>query len=343
MQSYRSHPLNAETPSIRASAFAPLVRYFRQNSQKLEPLLKQNGLKPRDIQDPYTIIPLSAFLGVLEDAAVALKDPVLGARLGVTLTPAELGPTGILMSQSSTIRRGLERFHSSFSALQGTTEMVFSDTNLKPQITYQLNSAFVTHQPQDTEFSLSGICHLIRIAFDLRWNPEEVHFKHAGSKRPDLLEKLFRAPVLFGQATNRVIIPVDSLDNYHRDEDQTLIQLIEHHVHDLAVANPLSLKDRVSLVVSRRLGQASIDLASVAQELGLTPRSLQRHLAQDGTSLRKIIQEHRMQIARSQLADRSVSVSAVAQSMGYSDSTAFGRAFRLWSGKTPTGKNQRKI
>lgn len=339
MKSHRSTPLSAQTPSMRASAFTPLVRHFRQQSKDLQPILQARGLSQHAIQDPYGIVPLSAFFWVLEDSAVHLGDPILGARLGQSMSAADLGPTGILLSQSSTLRRGLRRFHDSLSALQGATEMEFGEDGDMPQMTYQLKSDKIAYSPQDSEFSFSGLCQLIRAAFDARWRPEEVHFQHAQSKRYDLLERIFRAPVRFDQPTNRILMPPETMDIHHRDEDKALIGLIERHISDLAVENDLNLAERVKMIVSRRLGHTRVDLKTVAQELGQTPRSLQRHLAREGTSLRDITREHRKQSARTQLDDPNIKVNAVAQSLGYSDATAFGRAYRAWFDDTPTGRN----
>lgn len=191
----RSAALDARTPSLRASAFTPLVRHFTQNSLDLQPILTNRGLSLQAIQDPYGIVPLHAFLMVMEDAAQHLHDPVFGARLGLSLSAADLGPTGILFSQSSTLRRGLARWNDGMSALQGATDMEFSVDGDAPQLTYQFKTDSIAHCPQDSEFSLSGICQLIRAEFDPRWQPVEIHFQHAHSKRHDLLEMMFRAPV----------------------------------------------------------------------------------------------------------------------------------------------------
>jgi len=335
MKHQTSHPVEIDTPSLRASAFTPLLRHFKNKTNLLLPILSAQRLTLPAIRDPYTIVPLETFFHVLEDAALVAGEPNLGAKIGLSMTPADLGPAGVLLSQSASINSGLQRFTQSLAALQGATEMVFDNSDEVAQLSYQLLAGSVSHAPQDTEFSMSCMCQIIRLAFDRRWRPIEVHFQHYGSSRGEALEEIFRAPIHFGQPTNRVLLPADGLKTHYRDEDRTLIRLIERHVSELAQATAQSLTDRVILVVRRRLGQSPVDVTSVARELGLAPRTLQRRLAQEGTSLRKILRDRRMKTAQVQLQDPNIRVFQVAQSMGYSDATAFGRAYRDWFDHTP--------
>ncbi|QPM90280.1 AraC family transcriptional regulator [Pseudooceanicola algae] len=329
-------------PVLRAAALAPIIRHFDGNVAAISGILRRNGLDPQRVQDPYEVIALSAYLQVFEDAARQARDPVLGARIGARINPADLGPTGLLMLQSSTARRGLQRFHDSLSALQSATEMKLTEAGTWLGFTYQIQSPGVTGLPQDAEFSLSGLCRLMRMSFDPRWSPEEVHFTHAPSARPDLLERIFGAPVLFGQSANRILFSEEGLDRHHRVEDMALIGLIEHHVADLVLAQDpeATMADQVLLVVSRNLGQRPVDLNSIARELGQAPRSLQRRLAAEGTSLRQIVRAHRQQIVETHLGTRSGSLKAMAQALGYSDGTVFWRAYRGWTGQAPSKENR---
>ncbi len=325
------------TPTLRTAALAPIVRYFGGWAD-IADILSKNGISVRVARDPYEIIPLQAFLNIFEDAAEKAGDPVLGARLGRELNPADLGPTGLLLLQSSTLRRGLMRFHRSISALQGATDMNLIDLGTGFAFTYRIRSPRIVAKPQDVEFSLSGLCHLIQVSFDRKWRPREVHMAHGPSRRPDLLEDLFHAPVRFSQSSNCLIFDNDGIDMQHRIEDTALISVIERHVDDLVLTQDpgASVSAQVEAVVSSLLGLRPITLRTVAQELGFAPRSLQRYLAAEGTSVRQILKSHRKTVARAHLDDPSASLKAVSQALGYADSTVFWRAYRSWTGRAPS-------
>ena len=337
----RTRPL-PEIPSLRASALAPVLAHFAEETGRIETVLRRHGLDPARVRDPYEVIPLPAYLQVFEDAAELAGDPVLGARLGQRIQPADLGPTGLLLLQSGTIRRGLERFAGALSALQSATDMQITRTGALLSISYHIRAPRVRPLPQDSEFSLSTLARMIRIAFDPRWQPLEVHFEHAPSRRADLLERIFRAPVRFGQSSARLVFAPEGLDHQHRAEDAGLIRVIERHVADLGLEQDRdqALADRVLSVVVRNLGQRAVDLPGIAGELGMAPRSLQRGLAAEGTSLRAIVQDHRRQIAETYLADPRLSLKQVAQALGYSDGTVFWRAYQGWTGEAPSRRRQ---
>jgi len=325
------------TATLRAAALVPILRHFG-GSDAIDLVLRRNGLDPRRVVDPYEIIPLAAYLNVFEDCARTAVDPVLGARIGQSLSPMDLGPTGLLFWQSGTIRRGLERFLHSLSALQSATEMDLWDDGLYLNLSYQIRASQIRGQPQDTEFSLSGMCQMIRMSFDPRWTPAEVHFTHALSPRADVLARIFRAPVLFGQSANRVLFERDGVDKPYRTEDIALISVIERHVADLVLGQDQTagFAERALMVISRNLGQRPVDIAAVAGELGVTPRTLQRRLHEEGTSLRAITQDHRQRIVAIHLSQPEMNLRDVAQALGYSDGTVFWRAYRHWTGTAPS-------
>ena len=77
-------------------------------------------------------------------------------------------------------------------------------------------------------------------------------------------------------------------------------------------------------------------LKSVAREAGVSPRSLQRHLAESGWSFSGLAWESRLLLARDLLSDRSVRTIDIAFELGYRDSGNFTRASRRWTGVSPT-------
>lgn len=337
-QALKSQPLPA-TPSLRAASLAPLRQYFDRAKGRLDALLRLHGLDPRKMRDPYEAIPLPAYLRLFEDAAQLAGDPLLGARLGQRIRPADLGPMGLLMQQSGTIRAGLERFTHSVSALQSATDIQLVERDGLVALSYQIRDPRLRGHAQDTEFSLSATSWLIRMSFDPQWRPIEVQLEHCASARSEALEAIFRAPVRSGQGANRLILAPDGLRAVHRAEDDALINLIERHVGDLSVPEQArSLSDSVGRLVARNLGQRPVTLAAIAAELGFTPRTLQRGLSAEGTSLRRIVRSRRLEIVEGYLRTPGLDMKQAAAALGYSDQTAFWRAFKGWTGHRPSDR-----
>ncbi|PTQ75290.1 AraC family transcriptional regulator [Celeribacter persicus] len=326
-----------ETPSLRALALAPLQRLFSARPEFIDTLEKTDLAHAAHL-GPYDLIPLLSFLELLEELSKRLQNPVLGAELGQSLSAPDLGPAGLLMLQSATMRRGINRYVLRLSALQSASDMRFEPMGDLFSLSYQITGLGRQIWPQDTELSLSSTTHLIRQSFDSRWAPLEVHLAHVPPVGVERLERIFRAPVRFGQAANRLLFAPEDLDLPYRDEDKPLIAVIERHIEDLLLSQAADapMQSRVESVIAHQLGQQPCTLASVAAMLGLSPRKLQRHLAAEGTSLRTILRDQRMRIAETQLQAPGARMSDVAHALGYADNTAFWRAYRSWTGEAPS-------
>jgi AraC-like DNA-binding protein len=99
------------------------------------------------------------------------------------------------------------------------------------------------------------------------------------------------------------------------------------------------LVEDVRVVVAQRLERGA-PMGEVAAELGVSERSLRRHLADAGTSYRALLDDVRRGLAEELLADRTLSVDGVARQLGYAEATSFGAAYRRWTGRAPRARQR---
>jgi AraC-like DNA-binding protein len=170
------------------------------------------------------------------------------------------------------------------------------------------------------------------------WAPREVWFQHAQPADVSGLRRFFRAPLRFGQPENAMLLDRGILAIPLLKADPGLCVVLDRHAEDLlrrlspVAESPLA---RVRRVVSEELESGEFSAASVARRLKMSPRTLQRVLAEEGTTFRDVVEELRRELALRYLHERSVSISEVAFLLGFSESRAFHRAFKRWTGKTP--------
>ncbi len=123
-------------------------------------------------------------------------------------------------------------------------------------------------------------------------------------------------------------------------EPQFLLPVnIERHAESLLAARPeptLSTADRVRRIVAGALAEGEVTLAGVASMLKMSERSLQRRLADEGLKFDALLDEIRRDLALRYLADPKIAIAEVAYLLGYSEPSPFHRAFKRWTGKTPT-------
>jgi AraC-like DNA-binding protein/transposase len=203
---------------------------------------------------------------------------------------------------------------------------------------YRIANGNIWPRRQDAEFSLASVTRVISDNFASQFTPLEVHFEHPAPEYPQPLERLFRAPVRYLQPINHLIIARPDALRLIRHEDQGLLATLERQVRDLiGEATPvLDTTSAARAVIDANLGISAITLDRVAAVLHLGPRTLQRRLAAEGTSLLALLDEVRHARAVRLLSQPGARVGLVAQALGHIDPTAFRRAWRGWTGKAPS-------
>lgn len=326
--------------SIRASVLTPLVEQIDRRNGKTDLLLASHGILRSQLADPYAMIPMARYIAIFEDAALITEEPSLGARLGTLFKPSDIGPIGVLFSISGSIRAGLERLAKYVNTVQSATSSGVFEEDGNLVWSYRLEDSMMWPRRQDSEFSLVATCQLVRSCFARSWTPLEVHFEHMALRDRTILERVFRCPLKFGESANRIIVAGHDASRLYRHEDPALSAVLERHVAELVgkTAVPDSISERVRALIGIYLGHKPITLPAIAAELRISVRTLQRRLAEDGTSLRHLVRENREAITAIQL-EAHVQKARIAEVLGYADSTVLWRARRSWN---PTSGDTRR-
>jgi AraC-like DNA-binding protein len=165
-----------------------------------------------------------------------------------------------------------------------------------------------------------------------------VTFQHAGP--PSIAEhtRLLGSVVRFDQVENAVVYPVSALATGMLSADPSLLEVFEgdarRRLEQLESHGAVS--GRVQAIVAARLKGEVPSLATVASELAMSERSVQRSLTEEFTSYREIVDAVRKDLALSHLSQPGRSATDVAFLLGFSEPSAFTRAFRRWTGSSPS-------
>lgn len=328
---------------IRASVLTPLRQHILEHGICYENFLLQRGMHAEDFIDPYAVLPLARYIALFEDAAQALDDPSLGLRIGMRLQPADIGPMGALFSLSSTLQAAFERLSVCVRSLQGATLSAMMPLDHDFVWSYRITAPNLWPRRQETEYTLAACCQLVRACFAANWRPLEVHFEHPNEGDTTLLQKIFRAPLHFNQSGNRLIVDGTEARHSFRIEDTGLTRILERHVADLSSngTGDGTLGEQVQALIELHVGEQQVTLETVAHELALNPRTLQRRLSAEGLSFRIMLQSYLNALARERLSNGNARMSDVAQTLGYADGTVLWRAYKRWEGKAPSKYKRR--
>jgi AraC-like DNA-binding protein len=168
-------------------------------------------------------------------------------------------------------------------------------------------------------------------------NPKRVELtrKAAATKAH---ETYFKCPVKFGARRNVLVLHAADLDRPFLAHNAELLEMLDPQL-DRALEERhtrRSISDQVKWILKRLLAGARPDVSAVARELGLSDRTLQRRIVDDGSTFRQLLLEARQDLAREYLNRPDIDVAEVAYLLGYEDSNSFYRAFRTWEGTTPS-------
>lgn len=323
--------------AVRSTLMASILNRLIARGASPKSLLAKYRLKPDTLTDPYTHLPMNEYIAFLENAAKLSGDSDLGARLGADIRASDLGPVGILLSLSRSIYVGIDRIKSSSGALQTGSEFAFLPNGSEMLVSYQLSDPQIWPRRQDAEFTLVALVKVIRDNFLSRWTPEQVHFEHTKPEDDAFVRSFFQCQILYGQATNRLVIERAPLLENYRAEDDALVSMLQQHIIDLVRAEPVqrTLTDAVRNIISSSLGSRPVSVPRIAETLGITRSKLQRKLSEEQTSVRDLLDDIRRDRATMLLSDGQTPVGEVAAALGYADGTAFWRAHKRWSKLTP--------
>jgi AraC-like DNA-binding protein len=284
---------------------------------------------------PGAAYPAHSWRGMLERAAEYLQDPALGLHLGASIRPAHLGPLGYVLLASSSISVAIARYI--------RYQRLVHDVS--PVHCYQDGASLVLEWGSDSRAigllaNQCGMAALVQFARDItdaKVTPVALHFVELAPADVAPYAQMFGCPVLFQQSATRLIFDASLLQLPLRRADPALAAMLEQQVQALFAALPQqdALEKDLRLAILHRLPLGEPALDGIAQDLHLSGRTLRRRLQQRGWSFRVLLDDTRWRLAQDYLRDGRLALPEVALLLGYSEQSAFSRAFLRWSGITP--------
>ena len=288
-------------------------------------------------------IPLSGFVDFLQRGADMSGDPGLGWEAGRVFDLRTLGELGEAVLAAPNLGTALLTFSDYLRLVQSTTELRLDIEDDEALLTYRILDPDIWPRQQDAEFTLSIFLTIIQGCTGADWRPEAIGFEHAPTRPEQAWNDGFATCCRFGQAGNSIALPVAILDCPMPSGDSLLWQDRARALNDAMLRRNRTrpMAGRVTNAVLAALGRGPFGQNDIASRVGLSPRSLHRRLAAEGTRYALILQDCRCRLARHRLACSAQPLSQIALELGYSDQSAFARAFKQSCGTTPGEYRQR--
>jgi AraC-like DNA-binding protein len=306
-------------------------------------VLRSVGLDRAAVTDRHRFFPSAAFTLALEEAARVTDDDCFGLHLGERYHPKDIGALAYVVLNSATIAVAFENIARYLRIFNEAATVSFVQTERLAYLQHQLRGVPLQRRRQHEEYALTAGTAIIRMMAGSEWRPLEVHFEHEAPPRTSEHTRIFRAPVLFRCDGNAIVVEREFCDRQVPTADRRLYPILEDYLERQLENRPT--ENRFVVSVRTAIGNAMKDgepkVTDVAKAIGVSVRTLQRRLGEAGVDYRALVDDIRHELALRYLKDRRHTLSDVAYLLGYSEISAFSRAFRRWTGSTPSDHRRR--
>jgi AraC-like DNA-binding protein len=308
-----------------------MFRVLSELGYELDALLAAAGLDRSDVEDPDSAIAPSAcaavFAAAQRERRVRNLPLQLAARTPVGATPL----LDYLIVSSDSVGEGLHRLARYLRLANPGVRLVIDEESSPVRVV-------VDRSRGDFETELTVALSILRLRreADDRLRPIHASFTHEPEDASEYA-RVLGCPIRARASWSGWALSKSAMSLPLNRRDPALRRWLERQAADVLARLPADgdVRDEVRSVLSNQLTVGDLRIGVAARRLATSPRTLQRRLARAGTSFEALCDETRKQAARRYLADRTLTIAEVSYLLGYSEPTAFHRAFKRWYRTTP--------
>ncbi len=331
-----SGPPRSSDGSILAVAFRAAPDLLREFGVDPGVVARKAGFDLSLFDDPTAVVPFSVFGRFLAECVDATNCPHFGLLMGAQEGLTALGIVGHLAQQSADVGTALRNVvdYLHHQEVGGVSTLSIEDDVAVVDYMIQQNDVVATDQIADGGIGIAVA--VMRSLCGPAWNPIEVMLMRAKPRDLAAYWRVFRAPVRFGAERNALMFHAKWLRHSLPAGDATLRAIVVDRIAELERQRQAEFPAlaRKSIRASILAGRSTID--DVSSDLGLNRRTLHRRLLPYGLNGKRLVEETRFEIAKQMLQGSEASMVEIALKLNYTNASAFTRAFRQWSGQSPS-------
>jgi AraC-like DNA-binding protein len=265
------------------------------------------------------------------------EDPAIGLKLPGLIPVDQHHPAIIAAYHARTFRDALQRF-ARYKILCCYEEMIFRETMGECSLEFNWVQSREVPPPLLLDVAFMASVEMGRRgAQKPSLHPLRLELGRSAEHR-EIYEAAFGCPVKFKAKRDAIIFRSCDLDLPFVSYNAELLEMLTPQLDQQLAQrkNQQSCSDQVKWVLKRLLGGHRPEITEVAKELGMSGRTMQRRITDEGTSFRQLLNDARRELAQFYLKEPSLSVSEIAYLLSYEDPSSFFRAFHEWEGTTPS-------
>ncbi len=324
---------------MQLTSFAPITglmwKYLQHCNIDPEPIYKKAGIDPELRFNPQARVDINCIDRLWAEATAVIKDPTFGVKMVEFWHPSMLGAVGYAWLVSSTLRRAMSRIDRYIHAISQGLDTKLEDTPAGLKLSVSIVDE-VRVQPQQHTLIIAVLMHMCRFNFGEELIPTEVNIARSKPDDAETITDFFRCPVNFDAEVDSLIIArADADKELSSANKQIALMHDESLMRYLVEIKKGDIVQQVQTIILDNLPDGQVTDKLVASELNLSERSMQRRLKEHKTTFRYLLDSVREMVAKQYIENPMNRMSDIAFLIGFSEQSAFSRAFKKWTGKSP--------
>ncbi len=323
-------------PTVCSSSFRATWNALRERNVADRQIAGATGLARDQVDDVDRRFPVEQWNLFLHTAVALSGEPAFALHLGERVVPEDMSVVAHVAFNSAYLDEAV-RHYARFAKLANEAEQVtLSEKGTEVSLAQAtVPACYAERLSVERTFSL-GICRIRRFT-ERDIDPLRVCFQHAAPAYLDEYERIFRCPIRFGAKSNTIVMDRDLLHVHIPHRSSQIHNALLQHAESLLgeMAQGQLFRERVQRLILQNLHRGEVDIGWVAGQLAMSRYTLYRRLREEGVKFQDLLDETRRELALKYLGSPEYSVNDVAFLLGFSETSAFSRAFRRWTGESP--------
>ncbi len=326
----------SDTPTVSASSSLALSEHLIHRDEAFTESIEQTlSMDVNALRDPDCRVPVAAHNALWKFAIERTGDQALGLRLGEIVDPDRMGLMSHIIFNSDTVAEALHQYVRLQRLVNEAVHLYHIREDDEVRVVWQV--------PDPELYCMADMDRTLSAAFTRARHfihPQlAINYLSLAHEKPDYrahYERIFQCPIYFGAGETSLAFPARYLDKSLPHRNPYVYSALQTHVNRLMrqLRSRRTTADRVRRIISKQLPRTP-DVDRVASALNMSRQTLYRKLKKEGESFQHLAENVRRERAIRYVVEGNYGLTEVAFLLGFSELSAFSRAFKRWTGETP--------
>ncbi|MBC2579422.1 AraC family transcriptional regulator [Clostridium sp. DJ247] len=325
------------TLTISATKISAFLKDFENYGVTRDEILRYARIIPSILKSPDNRLTSEGVNRIIQAAVKLTNNEDIGLLQGARLSKGFSSILGYILMNCDTLGEAALKYCKYEKIVDETS---ITDIKIESNFAILSNTTIdnkLLNNRQFSDFKISGMLSYAKLLTGKNIRLNKVCFTHRKPKDISEYQKIFQCPIFFEESMNALVFDYESLKLLITEPNRSLLILFEKNIQEVLQERDGSetYTKKVTRIITKETKGELPKIDLVARKLTISTRGLQIRLKNEGTSYTKLISKVQREMAEKYLKDKNNSTDEIAYALGFSDTSAFHRAFKKWTGITP--------